>query len=96
MADIDSLIPLEQAAHAAHQDLINLQERFASQGEEGVRVPPGEWSEEQHAECDQLLRVWRERAEAFHAALRESDDRLGAEKAVKKAVHHPEPAAEAA
>lgn len=96
MADIDSLIPLEQAAHAAHQDLINLQERFAAQGEEGVKVPPGEWSEEQHAEYDQLWVAWRERAEEFHAALRGSGDRLAAEIAVKKAVHHPEAAAEAA
>ncbi|WP_428956256.1 hypothetical protein [Streptomyces sp. cg35] len=95
MADIDSLIPLERAARDAHQDLIALQERFASQGGEGVRVPPGEWSEEQHAECDRLLEAWRQAAEKSLAAQAEAEDRRAAEKAVKLAVYHPQPESDA-
>lgn len=87
----DSLILLEQAAEQARAQLVELQERFASQGEEGLRVPPGEWSEEQHAEYNALWKAWRDAATAFHAALAGTEDRLKTEMAVKKAVRHPEP-----
>ncbi|WP_394436324.1 hypothetical protein [Streptomyces sp. SGAir0957] len=93
MADYSDLIPLEQAAHDAHQQLLALQERFSAQGEDGVRVPPGEWTEEQHAEYDAQWRAWREAAEKSLAAQAAREDRLAAEQAVKKAVRHPELAA---
>ncbi|WP_372344774.1 hypothetical protein [Streptomyces sp. KL116D] len=55
-----------------------------------MRVPPGEWTEEQHGEYDAQWQAWREKATEFHAALAGADDRLAAEMAVKKAVRHPE------
>lgn len=90
-APSDDLIPLEQAAVDAHAQLLELQERYGSPG-----AGDG-WSEQQHAEYDQLWRSWRDAAAAFHAKLRDNGgDRIKEEMRVKAAVRHKGDVVEAA
>lgn len=90
----DDLVALQQAADDAHTEVLRLQEEY------GRPTLEGGWTDEQHAAWNAAAAVWRERANDAQQAVTDhaeatGQDRGKLEAAVKKAVRHPVPPAEA-
>jgi hypothetical protein len=86
------LIDKQRTADEAHAHLLQVQKRLGTRTGSGETIPPGEWTQEQHAEWDAAWLAWREAAVIIRSAVPSAE----VEMAVKKAVRHPELAVEAA
>ncbi|MFF4645009.1 hypothetical protein [Streptomyces sp. NPDC001389] len=87
----DELIRLQTASDEAHAEVLRLAGAYGS---------IADWTPEQLGERDVAYAAWRERAAEVQAAVTEhakaiDKPRNAVEAALKKAVRHPEPPAEA-
>ncbi|MFF1717370.1 hypothetical protein [Streptomyces sp. NPDC058268] len=94
IAPSTDLIDKQRTADEAHAHLLEVQKRLGTRTRTGSdeTIPPGERTQEQHADWDAAWLAWREAAMIIRSAVPSAE----VEMAVKKAVRHPELSVEAA